>query len=184
MVSNPVIQINVRRSHLVLILIVVVAASASATVDIRDQMNVFGDLNMTQNKITNLQTPENPKDAATKQYADSSGQQLRITGTYTSRDEACEYYGVATASATAQCQEDGAFVIAQGKGVETFQSSADYIRTPSCSSQLSRVDATTKDARLDWDTRSSSSYTATGEADADSLNLVSVVAKVVCAKYE
>lgn len=47
--------------------------SATATVEVRDNLDVFNDLSMQGNRITDLGTPAGDQDAATKKYVDESG---------------------------------------------------------------------------------------------------------------
>lgn len=47
--------------------------SATATVEVRDNLDVFSDLSVQGNRITDLETPAGDQDAATKKYVDESG---------------------------------------------------------------------------------------------------------------
>lgn len=58
---------------MLLVSALIVVASASATVNIRDQMTLFQELDMDGNQIENVENPDQPQDAATKDYVDSTG---------------------------------------------------------------------------------------------------------------
>lgn len=67
-------RISIGRKHLsILIVVVAVTAVGSANIDVKDQMKVFQSLDMDDNRIINLQDPDQPQDAATKSYVDESG---------------------------------------------------------------------------------------------------------------
>jgi hypothetical protein len=52
---------------------VLAVGSATATVDVRDNLDIFSYLTMQRNRITNLETPSDDQDTATKKYVDESG---------------------------------------------------------------------------------------------------------------
>lgn len=65
-------RIEVGKRHVVILSVVLIAASASATVDLKDTLEMYGPIQMNDNKINDLHTPESPQDAATKNYVDSN----------------------------------------------------------------------------------------------------------------
>ena len=73
MSNSPIIQINVKKTHLMAIAILLLIGAATSTVNIRDTTKMFDRLDMDGNPITNLQDPNNPQDAATKNYVDNNG---------------------------------------------------------------------------------------------------------------
>ncbi len=50
---SDVLEIRVKKSHVAVLSVVVLVASASAAVNVRDPMNVFGDIDMQGNKVVN-----------------------------------------------------------------------------------------------------------------------------------
>jgi hypothetical protein len=70
--NSPIIQINVKKTHLMAIAILLLIGAATSTVNIRDTTKMFDRLDMDGNPITNLQDPNNPQDAATKSYVDNN----------------------------------------------------------------------------------------------------------------
>ena len=50
---SDVLEIRVKKSHVAILSVVVLVASASAAVNVRDPMNVFGDIDMQGNKVVN-----------------------------------------------------------------------------------------------------------------------------------
>jgi hypothetical protein len=55
---SDVLEIRVKKSHVAVLSVVVLVASASAAVNVRDPMNVFGDLDMQGNEIQNTSKVE------------------------------------------------------------------------------------------------------------------------------
>ena len=54
MSNSPIIQINVKKTHVVAIAILLLIGAATSTVNIRDELSVFQDLNMNGNDIRNV----------------------------------------------------------------------------------------------------------------------------------
>ena len=72
MSNSPIIQINVKKTHLMAIAILLLIGAATSTVNIRDTTKMFDRLDMDGNPITNLQDPTSAQHAATKSYVDSN----------------------------------------------------------------------------------------------------------------
>ena len=73
MSSSPAVQINISRTQLIALIVILLTTTTAATVNIRDTTKMFDRLDMDGNPITNLQDPNNPQDAATKNYVDNNG---------------------------------------------------------------------------------------------------------------
>jgi len=69
---SDVLEIRVKKSHVAVLSVVVLVASASAAVNVRDPMNVFGDLDMQGNEIQNTTQVEFSYDYL-KDYAAQDG---------------------------------------------------------------------------------------------------------------
>ena len=54
MSNSPTIQINAKKTHLMAIAILLLIGAATSTVNIRDELSVFQDLNMNGNDIRNV----------------------------------------------------------------------------------------------------------------------------------
>nr|EGQ40600.1 MAG: hypothetical protein J07AB56_13300 [Candidatus Nanosalinarum sp. J07AB56] len=66
------VEIEVSKLHVALLSIVLLLASVSATVDLKDTLEMYGPIQMNDNAIKGLDSPESPQDAATKKYVDSN----------------------------------------------------------------------------------------------------------------
>ncbi|WEL22960.1 hypothetical protein [Candidatus Nanohalovita haloferacivicina] len=66
------INIEIGKTKFLILILVLLGTSVSGDVNIRDVTNMFGELDMNNNRITNIATPNSPGDAATKDYVDSS----------------------------------------------------------------------------------------------------------------
>jgi len=53
-------------------------ATIGGTLNVSSNTTVGGDLDMSSNKITNLGTPENSNDAATKDYVDNNAGKITL----------------------------------------------------------------------------------------------------------
>lgn len=66
------INIEIGKTKFLILILILLGTSVSGDVNIRDITNMFGELDMNSNRITNIAPPNNPGDAATKDYVDSS----------------------------------------------------------------------------------------------------------------
>jgi hypothetical protein len=89
--SSPAIQINISKKQLIALTVILLTTTTAATVNIRDTTNIFQQLNMNNNPITNLQNPNNPQDAATKNYVDNNAGSFSV-GSYESKTSSSGTY--------------------------------------------------------------------------------------------
>jgi hypothetical protein len=74
---SDVLEIRVKKSHIAILSVVVLVASASAAVNVRDPMNVFGDLNMQGNKVVNA-TEYRFTSSFVREYDENNNGQIEI----------------------------------------------------------------------------------------------------------
>lgn len=132
MANSSIIQINIRKSHLIALTLVILTATTAATVNIRDTTNMFQELNMNNNPITNLQNPTNAQEAATKSYVDNnagSGGGLDWSTTRQVEDQA------SGSSATITCNSNEILVDATCFQDQTY----DQVDSDPCDSRTERM---------------------------------------------
>lgn len=98
MSNSPIIQINVKKTHLMAIAILLLIGAATSTVNIRDTTKMFDRLDMDGNPITNLQDPTSAQHAATKSYVDSN-----VGGGGITDGSSLNWYKCADSGDTASC---------------------------------------------------------------------------------
>lgn len=69
---NLSFEIEIGKAHAAVLSLLLILATASATVDVKDTLVMHGTLDLNANKIVDLAGPDNPSDAATKQYVDNN----------------------------------------------------------------------------------------------------------------